>query len=477
MNGGEAKAAEAVVVGSGPNGLSAAITLARAGLPVRVLEAADGLGGGARSSELTLPGFLHDLCSAVHPLGAGSPFFRALPLAEHGLEWAHPPAPLAHPLDDGSAVVLERSLDATAAGLGEDGRAYRRLLAPLAGEWDALAADVLGPPRWPRRPLALLRFGLGAIRSGRGLAESVFRGARARALFAGVAAHSTLPLERSPSAAFGLILSAAAHAVGWPLPRGGAQAVTGALLAHLRRLGGAAEAGAPLDSIDDLPEGTLVLCDVSPRELARLSGDRLPPGYRWKLGRFRPGLGAYKLDWALDRPIPWRDAACARAATVHLGGTLEEIAASERAASSGGHAVRPFVILVQPSLFYPGRAPPGKHTAWAYCHVPNGSTFPMAERIEAQVERFAPGFREAVLARRVLAPADLERRNRNLIGGDPNGGAPDLGQLFLRPTWRTYSTPDPLIYICSASTPPGGGVHGMCGHFAALRALRRRGLR
>jgi phytoene dehydrogenase-like protein len=439
-----------------------------------VLEARETIGGGCRSTELTLPGFVHDVCSAIHPLGLGSPFFRTLPLSDHGLEWIHPPAPVAHPLDDGTAVVIERSVDETAAGLGQDAGAYRRLMEPLAAGWDALAPDLLAPLHLPRQPLAMARFGLTAIRSASGLARARFRGERARAVFAGVAGHSILPLERPATAAIGLVLGALAHAVGWPLPRGGSRRIAEALGAHLQSLGGEIRTGSPVESLDSLPPARVVVCDVTPRQLLALAGDRLRGRYRRGLERYRYGPAAFKLDFALSGPIPWKAAGCARAATVHLGGTLDEIAASEAAVGRGEHPERPFVLLVQPSLFDASRAPAGRHTAWAYCHVPNGSTFDMRARIEAQIERFAPGFRDLVLARSVLTPARLEERNPNYVGGDINGGAQDLGQMFTRPVARIvpYSTPVPGLYICSSSTPPGGGVHGMCGYHAARAALK-----
>jgi phytoene dehydrogenase-like protein len=465
---------DAVVVGAGPNGLASAITLAGAGRSVLVLEGKETIGGGTRSAELTLPGFVHDVCSAIHPLGVASPFFRDLPLAGYGLEWVFPPAAVAHPFDDGSAAVLERSVDATGESLGRDAGAYRRLMGPLLGDWERLASDLLGPlPVPPRHPFAMARFGLRAVRSARGLAEGAFEGKRARALFAGLAAHSILPLERPVSAAFGLVLGTVAHAVGWPMARGGSQQIADALAAHLRSLGGEIVTGTCVESLDQLPPARAILLDVTPRQLLQIAGDRLPARYRRALGRYRYGPGVFKLDWALDGPIPWKAPACGRAGTVHLGGTLPEIAASEQAVWRGELSERPYVIVVQQTLFDPTRAPEGKHTGWAYCHVPNGSTIDMTERIEAQVERFAPGFRDLILARSVMSPTALERHDPNYIGGDINGGVQDLGQLFTRPVARLnpYTTPVRGLYLCSSSTPPGGGVHGMCGYFAAHAAL------
>jgi phytoene dehydrogenase-like protein len=462
------------VVGSGPNGLAAAITLAERGLSVLVREANDTIGGGARSAELTLPGYIHDLCSAVHPLGAASPFFRTLPLEEHGLEWIFPPAELVHPLDNGTATVVERSVEATAAGLGGDAAAYGRLIGRFAADWPKLEREVLGPLlHVPRHPIALGRFGLAALLPATALARLAFRGERARALLAGGAAHSMLPLGRAASASFGLVLLVLAHAVGWPLPRGGAQRITDALASHLRSLGGEIEIGAPVESLRELA-ARAIICDVTPRELARLAGAQLPSAYRERLERYRYGPGAFKVDYALDAPIPWAVPACARSACVHLGGAFDEVVASERGPWAGRAPERPFVILAQPSLFDPSRAPQGKHTAWAYCHVPNGSELDMTARIEAQIERFAPGFGSHVIARRAHAPADLRAANRNLVGGDINGGAQDLAQLVFRPTARRvpYSTPVPGLFLCSSSTPPGGGVHGMCGRRAAEAALR-----
>ena len=454
----------AVVIGSGPNGLTAAIVLAREGLEVTVHEAAAQTGGGASSAELTLPGFVHDVCSAVHPMGVCSPCWEQWPLAEHGLEWVHPEAPLAHPLDDGTAVMLERSLDATAANLGPDGEAWRRLIEPLAAGWDALRHDVLAPIGLPHHPLRMARFGWHALRPARALAEGKFRGARARALFAGLAAHAVLPLEQRPSAAAGLVFGALAHASGWPFPRGGSQRISDALARYLLSRGGTIRKESRVTSLPDAP---LVLCDVSPRQLVSLAGDRVPAGFRRALESYRHGPGAFKMDWALDGPIPWRAAECARAGTVHVGGTLEEIAQWE-----AHHSGRPFVLVAQQSLFDDTRAPEGKHTAWAYCHVANGSGIDMAAAIESQIERFAPGFRGRILARHVLTPAALEAHNPNLIGGDFAGGLNDLRQTLLRPTRHRYRTPLAGVYLCSASTPPGGGVHGMCGYHAAHAALK-----
>jgi phytoene dehydrogenase-like protein len=465
---------DTVVVGSGPNGLSAAIVLARAGRRVSVLEGSETVGGGCRSEELTLPGFVHDTCSTVHALALASPFLSSLPLAEHGLELVHPDAPLAHPLDDGSAVLLERSVEDTAKGLGADGDAYRRLFDPLVRSSDDLMREVLGPLRAPRHPLLMARFGSSALRSARGLARSRFDGERARALLAGCAAHSMLSLRSLASAAFGIVLATSAHSVGWPVARGGSQRLADALASHLRSLGGEVETGRWVGSLDELEGFDVTLLDLTPRQLQRLAGSRLPDGYARRLARYRYGPGVFKLDWALDGPIPWTAPEVTRAGTVHVGGTLEQIAASEQAAVRGRHSERPFVLLVQPSLFDDARAPEGKHTAWAYCHVPAGSTRDMTETIEAQVERFAPGFKDLIAARSAMGPEEVERRNPNYVGGDINGGVQDLRQLFTRPVARPvpYSTPVEGLYICSSSTPPGGGVHGMCGYWAARAALR-----
>src|SRR2546426_4375446 len=468
--------ADAVVIGSGPNGLSAAIELARSGRSVAVYEANDTIGGGCRSGALTLPGFIHALCSAIHPRGAASPFSRELPLPTKALKWTDPPVALAPPLDDGTAVLLERSLDATAAGLGPDGRAYRRLVAPLVGEWDDLAADALGPLiRIPRHPLVLARLGLPGLLPARLLARRAFSTERARALFAGLAAHSILPLDAPLTASFALMFLVVTAIASWPLPRGGSQRIADALAARLRALGGTIETGRRVRTLDELPQARAYLCDVTPRQLERIAGPRLTDGYRARLRAFRYGPGVFKLDYAIDGPIPWRAQECLRAGTVHLGGTLDQIAESEATVARGEAPARPFVLVGQQRLFDPSRAPAGKHTVWAYCHVPNGSTVDMTERIEAQLERFAPGFRDRILARSVMGPAEVELHNENNIGGDIGGGSNSGLQVMTRtfPRLDPYTTSARELYLCSSSTPPGGGVHGMCGYHAARSALRR----
>jgi phytoene dehydrogenase-like protein len=467
---------DAVVVGSGPNGLAAAITLARAGRSVLVLEANDTIGGGARSAELTLPGFTHDLCSAIHPLAVASPCFEDMSLSEHGLSFVHPDLPLAHPLDDGAAVVLDRSVAATSTGLGGDGRSYNRFMQPLVDSATGLLPHLLGPPlRVPRHPVALARFGLSVgLRSTVSFARSRFSSSQGRALFAGCAAHSMLSLDRAPSAAIGTVLALLAHTVGWPCARAGSQSIAGALAARLRDLGGEIVTQRRVASLGDLPAHHVALFDVTPRQLLAIAGDALPGRYGRSLARYRYGPGVFKMDWALDGPIPWAAEECGRAGTVHVGGTIEEIAAAEEAVIAGRHPERPFVILAQQSVF-DKRAPDGKHTGWAYCHVPNGSGVDMSEAVESQIERFAPGFRDRILARSVMGPRDVERHNANYVGGDINGGVQDLRQVVARPVARLvpYATPNPGIYLCSSSTPPGGGVHGMCGYLAAGAALKR----
>jgi phytoene dehydrogenase-like protein len=465
---------DAIVVGAGPNGLAAAITLAQAGQSVLLVEARDTVGGGSRSAELTLPGFVHDICSAIHPLGLASPFFRSLPLEEHGVEWVYPDAPLAHPLDDGPAVLVDQSLEDTAAGLGPDGASYQKLLAPQIDRWEDFIHDLLGPLRIPRSPILYAQFGLRALRSAAGLARASFQGVRAQALFAGMGAHSIMPLQKIGTAAFGLVLGTLAHAVGWPFPKGGSQKIPDALAAYLRSLGGEIITGFPVKSIADLPPAKSVLLDVTPRQLIAITGDQLPARYQSQLKRYRYGPGVFKVDFALDGPIPWRSEACLQAGTVHLGGTLEEITRAEREVWAGEHPERPFVLLAQQSLFDPCRAPEGKHTAWAYCHVPHSSMVDMTGRIESQIERFAPGFRDLILAKHTYNTIEMENYNQNYIGGDINGGVQDLRQQFTRPVARVvpYSTPVNGLYLCSSSTPPGGGVHGMCGYFAAQAVLR-----
>ncbi len=466
----------ACVIGAGPNGLSAAIVLAQARWQVDVFEAEPVPGGAARTLALTLPGFLHDFGSAVHPLAVGSPFFSSLPLQDYGLEWIHSPAALAHPFDDGTAVTLERDLGEAASSLGVDGKAWRGLMQPFAEHWAELSSEVLGPIHFlPRHPWLLARFGLNGLPSAKAMVRRLFRNERTKALFAGLAAHSFLSLHEPLSAAFGVLLGVTVHAVGWPIPRGGSQSITNALCGHLSRLGGTVTTSKRIDRLVALPHYDVTLCDVTPRQLLRLAEDRLSAGYKRQLANYRYGPGVFKVDYALERPIPWRASECLRAATVHLGGSFEEIAASEEAMRHGRHAERPFVLLAQPSLFDSARAPEGRHTAWAYCHVPNGSEFDMLDRLEDQIERFAPGFRNCVLARRIFSPASLESMDTNLVGGDISGGAMNLRQLLFRPTWRQYATSARDVYICSSSAPPGAGVHGMCGYHAARLAVRRHG--
>ena len=470
---------DAIVVGAGPNGLAAAIDLARAGRSVRVYEAADTVGGGTRSAELTLPGFVHDPCASVHPLSLASPFFQSLDLARHGLSWVHPEAPLAHALAPGRSVVLPRSLEAgedLADALGADVEAWRRLFGPLVQEWERLIPMVLAPViRPPRHPVLLARFGLPAMLPATSLARLAFRGPAARALFAGMAGHSMLRLGQPFSGSFGLMLGMLAHAVGWPLARGGSGAIASALEAEARALGVEIVTGHRVVSLADLPPSRAVLLDLTPRQVLAVAGDRLPPGYRRQLEGFRYGPGVFKVDWALDGAIPWLDPSTSRAATVHLGGSMAEVAASEEAVGRGRIADRPFTLLVQPTIADPARAPAGKHIAWAYCHVPNGSTRDMAAAIEARVERFAPGFRDLILARATKDAPAMEAWDANYVGGDINGGIDDWRQLLFRPVarWNPYTTPDRTIFLCSSSTPPGGGVHGMSGWFAAREAERR----
>jgi phytoene dehydrogenase-like protein len=466
---------DAVVVGSGPNGLAAAVELARGGASVRVLEGRDEIGGGTRSAALTLPGFVHDVCSGCHPFGVLSPFFRSLDLEAHGLRWIRPRASVAHPLDDAPAVLLRRSLDETARDLGPDADPYRRFMAPLLDDPHALLADLLGPLRFPRHPVRMARFGLPGLLPATFALRTRFRGDRARAVLAGCAAHAILPLERPLTAAVATLFALAAHVDDWPVAAGGSQAIARALASCLEQLGGRIEPGVRVRRLDDLPPSRVVLFDTSPAQLADVCAPILPAGYVRRLRRYRYGPGVFKVDWALDGSIPWRDPGCLDASTVHVGGTLEEIANAEAAVWRGEHPERPFVLVVQQSELDPARAPAGKHTGYAYCHVPAGSTVDCTAAIERQIERFAPGFGERILARHRTGPADLERENPNYVGGAITGGVADLFQFFTRPVARLdpYSTPNPRVFLCSASTPPGGGVHGMCGYFAALSARRR----
>ncbi len=464
---------DAVVVGSGPNGLAAAITLQQAGLAVLLLEAADSIGGGLRSTECTLPGYLHDVCSAIHPMAVSSPFFNSLPLEKHGYSYIYPPYAAAHPFDTGRAAILKSSPEETAALLGEDKDRYLKLMKPVLEAWPLIARDVLGPLSIPRHPLLMAQFGLKALSAATQLSKR-FTTTEARGLWAGMAAHSIQPLTHLTTSAIGLVLMAAGHLKGWPIAKGGSQSIANALASYFISLGGKIETGFAVHSLQQLPASRAVLFDITPQQLLRIAGHRFSPLYKWQLQKYRYGMGVFKVDWALDAPIPFTNPGCRAAGTVHIGNTLEEITASEQLTWNGAHPEKPFVLLAQQSLFDPSRAPEGKHTAWAYCHVPNGSVKNMTEAIEQQVERFAPGFRERILARHVMNTAQLETYNTNYIGGDINGGVIDIRQLFTRPALRfsPYRTSAKGLYICSSSTPPGGGVHGMCGYHAAKRALK-----
>jgi phytoene dehydrogenase-like protein len=466
---------DVVVIGSGPNGLAAAIVAARRGLSTLVLEARDDVGGGLCSAELTLPGFVHDVCSSVHPMALASPFFRELSLDQHGLEWITPKAAVAHPLDGGDAVMLYNDVERTAAALGADQRSYRRTVGAIARDWPNLESDILAPIGFPQHPLSFARFGVPALLPAQVYARLAFSTMRAKALFAGCAAHSILPFSASGSSAIALALAAVGHARGWPVARRGSQSIADALAATLRAHGGEIVTGVNVERHEQLPKADVVLFDTSPRAMARIMGDRFPSGFAAKLARFRYGPGAFKVDWALSAPIPWTARDCHDAATVHVGGTLDEIAAAEAAPWRGEYAERPFVLVTQPSVVDDSRAPAGRHVAWGYCHVPNGSTVDMTARIEAHIERFAPGFKDTILARAVRSPSTIERENANLIGGDVGGGSNELFNLVFRPTWRRYATPVRGVFLCSAATPPGGGVHGMCGYHAATAALAGRG--
>jgi phytoene dehydrogenase-like protein len=469
-----AKQRRAAVVGAGANGLAAAIVLAQAGCQVDVFEAEPQPGGAARTLELTLPGFQHDFGSAVHPMAVATPFFASLPLHDYGLEWIHSPAPLAHPLDDGTAVSLEQDLDDAAAEFGDDGKHWRGLVASFVKHWQELVPELMQPVHLlTRHPFLMARFGLVAFPSATALAHLRFRLPRTKALFAGIAAHSVLALDEPMSAAAAVMLGTVAHVAGWPIPRGGAQSITSALCQHLAKLGGTVTTSSRIVNLNSLADYDVILCDVTPRQLLQMAGEQLSPSYRRQLENYRYGPGVFKVDYALSEPIPWKASGCLRAATVHVGGSLEEIAVSEDAMRHGRHAEAPFVLLAQPSLFDPSRAPQGRHVAWAYCHIPNGSTFDMLGRLESQIERFAPGFHDCVLDRRIFNPAALESMDANLVGGDIVGGAMDIRQFLFRPTRHQYATSAKNIYLCSSSTPPGGGVHGMCGYHAAKLALSR----
>lgn len=464
---------DAVVVGSGPNGLAAAIVLQQAGCSVLLLESKNTIGGGLRSKPLTLPGYIHDVCSAIHPMAAGSPFFSSLPLEKHGLEFIYPPLAAAHPFDNGTAAVLGKSLEDTAALLGADEKKYLDLIAPIIHDWPLIVNNILGPLRFPAHPLALAGFGLKALLSAETIAKR-FTTEKAKGLWAGMAAHSIMPLNNISTAAIGFVLMAVGHLRGWPLPKGGSQQIADALASYFVSIGGKIETNFHVHSLSQLPSSHAVLFDVTPKQLLQIAGHKFSSVYKWQLNRFRYGMGVFKVDWALDASVPFKAAECRTAGTVHLGNTFSEIAMAEKETWSGKHAERPFVLMAQQSLFDPSRAPEGKHTAWAYCHVPSGSATDMTEVIERQVERFAPGFRERILARHVMNSAHLEEYNPNYIGGDITGGVNDLGQLFTRPALRAspYRTSAKGIYLCSSSTPPGGGVHGMCGYHAAVRALK-----
>ena len=463
---------DAVVVGSGPNGLAAAILLQQNGLSVLLVEGKDTIGGGMRSAELTLPGFVHDICSAIHPLAAASPFFQTLPLKEHGLEYIYPDLAAAHPFDNGSAAALKHSIVETADQFGTDATNYLQLVGSIVKDWPAIAADVLGPLHYPKHPLAMARFGLKAFQSLTGITRG-FNTEEAKGFLAGMGAHSMQPLNKSTTAAVALVLAAAGHLGGWPLPRGGSQQIADALGSYFISLGGKIETNTYISSLSQLPSTKAVLFDVSPRQLLQIAGHRFSNIYRWQLERYRYGMGVFKVDWALDGQIPFKADECRHAGTIHIGNTLTEIAAAEQQVWQGRHPEKPFVLLTQQSLFDPTRAPEGKHTGWAYCHVPTGSTVDMTDTIEKQIERFAPGFRERILARHTINSTQMQEYNANYIGGDINGGVIDISQLFTRPAlrWSPYKTSAKGLYICSASTPPGGGVHGMCGYHAAKRAL------
>ena len=464
---------DAVVIGSGPNGLAAAILLQQAGLSVLIIEGKETIGGGLRSAPLTLPGFTHDVCSAIHPMAASSPFFNTLPLEQHGLEFIYPDVFAAHPFDNGTAAVLKKSLLETAELLGADNNAYAKMMGPIVKEWSQLSKNILGPLRIPDHPFVLAKFGLKALRSARSVSK-IFSTEKARGLWGGMAAHSIMPLTNYATAAIGLVLMAAAHAKGWPIPKGGSQQIANALASYFVSLGGKIQTNFYVQRLDQLPTAHAILFDITPKQLLEIAGHKFSSVYKWQMNRYRYGMGVFKMDFALASPIPFKATECRAAGTVHIGNTFKEIEESEQSVWSGKHAEKPFVLLAQQSLFDPSRAPAGKHTAWAYCHVPHGSTVDMSVTIEKQIERFAPGFRDLILSKHTMNTSQMEEYNPNYIGGDINGGVSDIGQLFTRPALRRspYRTSAKGIYICSSSTPPGGGVHGMCGFHAANRALK-----
>jgi len=464
---------DAIVIGSGPNGLAAAITLQRQGLSVLLVEGKDSIGGGMRTSELTLPGYLHDICSAVHPMAVSSPFFSTIPLDQFGVEFIYPEIDAAHPFDDGNAATLERSIEKTAVSLGKDAKKYQSLITPLVKNWPLIAHDALGPLVFPKHPIAMGSFGLLALQPSTLLAKK-FKGKLAKGLWAGMAAHSIQPLSNVATSAIGLVLMAAAHLHGWPIPKGGSQSIANGLGDYFKSIGGKIQTANYVSTLEQLPTSKAVLLDVTPKQLLEIAGSHFSKAYSKQLKKYRYGMGVFKVDWALNAPIPFINEACQKAGTVHLGNTLEEIALGEKLASKGKISNQPFVLLNQPSIFDPTRAPKGKHTAWAYCHVPNGSVSNQTTAIENQIERFAPGFKQTIIARNTINTSELEKYNPNYIGGDINGGIIDIRQLFTRPTLRLppYKTSAKGIYICSSSTPPGGGVHGMCGYHAALQCLK-----
>jgi phytoene dehydrogenase-like protein len=464
---------DAIIVGSGPNGLAAAILLQQNGLSVLLLEGKETIGGGLHSAELTLPGYVHDICSAVHPLAAASPFFAKLPLDKFGLEYIYPEIAAAHPFDNGTAALLKGTVDETARLLGADEQVYRKLIGPIVKDWPLIVDDILAPLHFPKHPVAMARFGLKALTSANHLSKR-FKTPEAKAFFAGMAAHSIQPLTNAATSAIALVLLASGHLKGWPIPKGGSGRIAGALASYFISIGGKIETNVYVKSLAQLPSAHAILFDVTPKQLLQIAGRKFSSLYKWQLERYRYGMGVFKVDWALDAPIPFKAKDCKRAGTIHLGNSFEEIADGEQQIWNGIHPEKPFVLLAQPSLFDPSRAPAGKHTAWAYCHVPNGSEKDMTEAIEKQVERFAPGFKGTILARHTMNTAQIEAHNPNYIGGDINGGVIDISQIFTRPAlrWSPYKTSAKGIYICSSSTPPGGGVHGMCGYHAAKKALK-----